>query len=488
MKLPEIYERIYKENKKQVILVSGRDGSKSKSASIITSKLFLSNANRDGIVARVSYGSMGDSCYKEFKDTFESWGEEIYNSLDFRTSPSYKIIKKNPTNTNSGTIYFVGYGGDTSRTKSFKSDNPLIFLIFEETQQLKNKQNLDDALASFRRRFGEDYILIIIGNPPAQELHWFNLYVEEKKKDKDFLVLKTSWLDCIEFLKDDDIKEILKTKKNSPEYYDWFYMGNPTGQFGCVYIMFREEKHVITEKELMFLLAYTNLKVVACIIGGDGAVNRDKTAFVPGLLLNNGQMVIVDLFVHNPKEDGVLSYHKLVEDHLTRWFDNLCKKYHLGTIEECNKNVDRMFNPIPIWFRIDSAAPDLVQECKFFFGGRANVSAIKKGTINEMVGINQSAIANNNIVVVDFGGHYNYVRNTFIKDEVNFLVRELKTIVWNEKQTSYDPSIPNDVCDAFTYLCYFWFSNNENLQYFAIWKNSAIKNMLICDILKERGS
>ena len=140
----------------------------------------------------------------------------------------------------------------------------------------------------------------------------------------------------------------------------------------------------------------------------------------------------------------------------------------------------------PIWMRIDSAAPDLIQECRFFFGDRIDVQAIKKASVMEMVATTQSALANDNVVIIDYGGYFSYQQNRFIRKEMNLLAEQISTLIWNEKQTNYDPIIPNDVCDAFTYGNYFWYSNMENIQYFNILKLNKMSNELIYDILNKK--
>jgi hypothetical protein len=135
--------------------------------------------------------------------------------------------------------------------------------------------------------------------------------------------------------------------------------------------------------------------------------------------------------------------------------------------------------------RIDSAAPDLIQECKFFFGDRVDVKAIKKGSIQEMVGVLQSAISNDNIIVIDYGGYYDYVRNRWIIKDKNILAEQLEALVWNDKQTGYDPIVPNDVSDALTYGNLFWYGNQENIQFFNRLKAGAIPNLLLNDIINK---
>ena len=284
------------------------------------------------------------------------------------------------------------------------------------------------------------------------------------------------------YLSDREIKEILKYKYSNKAYYDYMYGGIPTGAMGSVYPMFAEDRHIITSQEFD-LCREKGLRIVGCVIGGDGAVTHDATSFVPLLLLSNGQVAVGPIFYHNPLEDGVIGYHSLVQNNLSRWLEDLCRRYNLISPRE--KREHPQAQCLPIWMIIDSAAPDLIQECRFFFGDRINVQPVKKASVFEMVGVVQSSIANDNVVVVNYGGYYNYHTNKYVERKVNLLAEQLTNLIWNEKETGYDPIVPNDVSDAFTYGDIFWYGNQENIQFFNILKSKNMTNNLICDILKR---
>ena len=477
--MPKVFKEIVEFSKDYNILYGGRLGGKSNNTAILAITSMLENPYTDIIVARVSYGSLADSSYAEIQHALEQF-EDFEDEFELKRSP-LRIVRKG----NAGTIYFLGYGGsNTSRTKSIRPSHPVKMMILEETQELKEERNLEEALASFRRHFAPDVKVYLLGNPPPQEAHWFNIFITKKMADPDWMVRRITWQDIVAFINDYDLKEILKTKYTDPDYYNWFYMGETTGGFGSVYPMFRKEKHVITAQEYDTARERGNLKVLGCVIGGDGAVNRDATSFVPIILLSNGQSVIGPIFYHNPKDDGVIGYHALVQDHLRRWFNDVTNRFRLGTIEERRTHQYAKFPPI--WIRIDSAAPDLIQECRFFLGDCASIGPIKKANVIEMVGVCQSAIANNNMIIIDYGGYYDYMKNQFIKKDVNLLAEQLSMLIWNEKQNNYDPIVPNDVCDAWTYGNFFWYSNQENIQYFNIMKINNVSNRLIRDILTKK--
>ena len=478
--MPLFCKKILESDKPYYCLYGGRLGGKTNNTSKISVLTMLMYPYFDVVVARVSYGSLGDSSYAEAKAAIEEMGEGISEQFTFKRSP-LRIERKG----NAGTVYFIGYGGsNTSRTKSIKTKHKIKIVILEETQELKNEENLNQALASFRRHFGEDVKVFILGNPYPQKVHWFSKFIEQHKYDPDWLVMNVTYLDILPFINDYDLKEILKMKMNNPEYYRWFYLGEMTGGFGMVYPMFRREKYVITPSEWEYVLANSNIRPVGLLVGGDGAVNNDCTSFVPGVLLNNGQMVIGPIFNHDPKRDGTLGYHQLVQNLMLYWFERVCGMFHIGTLMELRMHP--YSNQLPVWFRIDSAAADLVAECRFFVGDRASVGPVKKEHVPQMVSTVQSAILNENVVIIDYGGTWNYTTNKMEKGD-NILCEQLESLIWNEKQDNYDPSVPNDTSDAFTYLINAWYKNPENIQYFNIAKMKNRQTLLISDILKKRS-
>ena len=479
--MPLFCRQILQSDKPYYLLYGGRLGGKTNNTAKIAVLTMLMYPYFDVVLARVSYGSLGDSSYAEVKASVEDMGINVVDQFEFKKSP-LRIVRKG----NAGTVYFIGYGGsNTSRTKSLRTSHKIKVVILEETQELKNEENLEQALASLRRRFGDDVKVFILGNPYPQKVHWFSKYIESKRYDNDWLVINVTYLDILPFINDYDLKEILKMKLNNLEYYKWFYLGEMTGGFGMVYPMFRREKYVITKDDWDYVLLHSNIRPIAMMVGGDGAVNNDCTSFVPIILLNNGQSIIGPIFNHDPKVDGAVGYHQLVQDKLLYWFEAICANFKLGTIMEHRAQPYRQ--QCPIWMRIDSAAADLIAECKFFMGDRCSIGPVKKEHVPQMVSTVQSGILNNNFIIIDYGTIYNYTTNKSVKRDVNLLVEQLESLIWNEKQDNYDPSVPNDTSDAFTYGAISWYKNPENIQYFNIAKTMNRQTLLISDILKERS-
>ena len=478
--MPLAFKRIIESDKNNIMVWGGRLGGKTNNGTKVAILTMLAEPYYDIVMCRVSYGSLQDSSFAESEAAISELPEYISSQFVSKKSP-LRISRIH----DAGNIYFMGYGGsNTSRTKSFKPKHKIKIVILEETQELKSEQNLNEALASLRRHFGEGVKVLIMFNPRPQEAHWLNILKNKKMMDADWLVVQLTYLDILPFINDYDLKEILKTKYLDEQYYNWFYLGLAEGGYGSVYPMYKKEKYEITVEQFEWMLEYRYLTIKALIIGLDFAVNNDCTAGVPMFVMSNGQICIGPIFYHNPKEDGVLGAHQMVQNHIVRWFNEIVRRYHLGTREEI---MSGRTPGVPVYMRIDSAAADGILECKFAFNDRGNVGPIKKKTIPEMVGFVQSAICNYNIIVVNYHGYYDYQKNRWVNKQENLLSEQLSMLTWNDKQNGYEPEIPNDVSDAFTYPCFWWFINQENIQYFNILKMQGAKNKLIHDIINNKS-
>lgn len=452
IKLPLAWKTIVDTTKSFILLPTGRVSGKTKNSVLFACVYMLNNPYRDIVITRSSYGSIKDTTYAEFKSALENLPPEISSQFEFFSSP-LRIVRKNQ----SGTIYFIGAGGaNLDRTKGLKTSHPIGVVIAEEIQEFRTKEHYDQFIATVRRNLCEDNPkIILLGNPPAIEAHWFNVFTRKCEKDSDWLVQRMTWEDIVDFLNDLDLKEIIKCKLTDREYYDWMYGGIPTGGSGKVYPMFRPDLHLVNYEYRAASKVLQDYRIVGVIIGCDGAVNNDSTVLVPRFIMSNGQSVAGKIFYHDPKENGVKGSFPLVSNEIARWFKELRRENGLD-------NPSNWRASIPILFVVDSAATELIQALRYYFSNRAEVHSIKKGTIIQMVDTVQSAIGKNVCMVYDYGGYYNYTKNKWVNCD-NILAYQYRSLVWNDKQTGYDPSIPNDATDADTYAIYFYYRQTENI-------------------------
>lgn len=450
IKVAEIYLPLFTSDKKDFVLSGGRTGGKSKVAYQCCGITAANTPNSDIIITRVNASSLETSSYAEMQEVLTELGE-FGKSFRFYKKPLRIESKDN-------SFYFFGIGGGIDRTKGIKTKHPVSLLIIEEAQELRTRDEYENTLATLRRRFGINCKVITIFNPPPSEFHWINIWAKEKQQDNDYVVIHSSWLDVANFLNDRDIKEILKTKKANIDYYNFMYLGIPSGVAGAVYPMFTDANIVSIDKNQEIL----RNNIAAVIIGGDGSVVRDCTTFVPVFILTNGQAIVGDPFIHDPKIDGVFGSHSLVEKFVVKYFNDLVNTHGL----------DNAFSRTPILMTIDSAATDLIQACKFFFSNRADIIAVKKGTQLQMVDPLQSCFTKNILFIWDNDRYYSSVKGwqRYTTDtrwnNKNPLEFQIRSLVWDKTGCHYDPVVPNDISDSLTYAIFTWFTKAENIHWF----------------------
>lgn len=439
IEIASVFAEMFSTDKMYILLKSGRDGGKT-TVAIQWAVALSATGQGDIIIARSDYAALGDTMYNEFSDWVDKYG--LRSQFRFYKNPLNILNKATGSH-----IYFKGVGGaDKSRTRGMKTLNPVIAVIFDEVQQLKDRDSLEQAHASFRRLLAPNGKMLHLFNPEARQSHWLNIYYQLKSRDPDWLCITSTYLDVAKFLQKSDIRAILKMKREDPTRYNWMYLGEAKGGFGSIYPQFDRAKHLISPSEYNIQFAGEFIRGV--IVGCDGAVTHDCTSLVPLAIMSNGQAVVLDIFHHDPLISGQKSSAELIP-YIKIWLGRLLKKYSIE-------------GDIPIIFKVDSAAPELTRQLAYHLGDRCVAHQFKKYSILEMVDIVQSALAKNVIKIIDFGGVNDFTRMKWRACE-NPLVVQLESMTWNDKQTGYDPSIPNDDCDAFTYGVCSYFKNPDNL-------------------------
>lgn len=443
--IAKVYEPLFRFQKSYAALKSGRISGKSVVAGQLAIVCTQAYPKHDIVITRDSYSDLKNSIYSEIIAQVESLG--LVNEYVYKLNPLQIYCKRTDC-----IIYFMGIGGsDIHRTKSFKPKHPLSLVVFEECQQLREQESLEQAHASFRRHLDTSIgSFLHLFNPEPQNFHWLNIYYKIKEHDQDWLCINSSYKDILDYITDLDLKEILKMKLTDKTRYDWMYMGATTGGFGSVYPQFHTSKHLINIEQARE--KFGNLLFKALILGVDGAVTHDATVITPIGLLENGQALVLDLFYHDPKVSGQKASSELIP-YISNWWSAIKSKYYF----ESNSS-----GKINVLCKIDSAAADLIRNLQLHFSNQWQVEKFTKPTILEMVGIVQSTLAKNMVYIVDYGGYQDYVLNKWIKAE-NPLAVQLESLVWNDKQTGYDPAIPNDASDSFTYATCAFYKNPEKV-------------------------
>jgi hypothetical protein len=223
--------------------------------------------------------------------------------------------------------------------------------------------------------------------------------------------------------------------------------------FGSVYFTFDRRRHYKPVEELKTKFQSNYIHTV--LIGVDGASTRDKTALVPLAIMNNGQAIVLEMFYHDPIENGAMSNEQLVP-YITSWLEKIEKANGLY------KN-----NHVPIYFIADAGGnSDLHLSLRYnLVDPKYNVIPFGKKQIIPMAQNVNDVFSRNIVYVGNYDGIYDYVkgRKIYDREKLHPLVQQLESVVWNEQGTGFEKAIDNDATDAFTYVVRYWYTNPDNL-------------------------
>lgn len=289
---------------------------------------------------------------------------------------------------------------------------------------------------------------------PESPSHFVKQFIDNKDLDiyaEHFTIYDNT------FLSPDFVRN-LENEYRGTIYFDRWILGKWVKTEGLVFPLFKREKHFLKPDE--YARQYGKHYIRYVIFGVDGATTNDSTAVVPVAILDNGQAVVLKMFYHNPKINGQLSNEQLLP-YINTYLNELIREYRLYE------------NNVQFMMPVDCASADLLITLSYNLTQDFNVYKYTKKDIMQTTDVVNNALGRNSIIVLDYGGQYNYIKGQFEPGN-NQLVIDLENMVWDKNGTGYDGTVPNDCADAFRYAICTYYLNPYNL-----WSTPDTRNLFI---------
>jgi phage terminase large subunit len=235
IKTQAIYDALYRNKDKFIILITGGRGSgKSFNASTFIERMTFVLTPEQKIAHQILYtrytmASAGISIIPEFLEKAELDGTERY----------FKTRKNDVTNKMTGSnVMFRGIktssGNQTAKLKSIKG---LSCFVVDEAEEFVSERDYETILFSIRQK-GIQNVVVIIMNPTDNN-HWvYKRYIEKTHKivyydgvpvqistHPNVLHIHTTYLDNINNLSPEFLKEINTMKSENPDKYAHIVIG-----------------------------------------------------------------------------------------------------------------------------------------------------------------------------------------------------------------------------------------------------------------------
>ncbi|MCM0197314.1 PBSX family phage terminase large subunit [Bacteroides fragilis] len=231
----EIYHPLYTDTEKFIILITGGRGSgKSFNASTFIERLTFELTEAEKIVHQILYTrytmvSAGMSIIPEMMEKIELDGTTKY----FKTTKTDIVNKMTKSR-----IMFRGIKTSSgNQTAKLKSIQGITTFVCDEAEEWTNEEEFDKIMLSIRKKGIQNRIIIIM-NPCDSNHFIYKKYIENTHKQVDIdgvqvqisthpnvLHIHTTYLDNLENLSPEFLKEVEDMKINNPEKYAHVVIG-----------------------------------------------------------------------------------------------------------------------------------------------------------------------------------------------------------------------------------------------------------------------
>lgn len=297
--ISEKYAPLFDREVKEIVEPSGRNSGKSTSNEILAVTLMMQSKYNNVWYCRAEVGDIRSTIFSSLIATIQLMGAEKY--FEWSLSP-FRV-----TCTLTGAkCYFSGINGktddDLTATKGFTPEHRTLALcILDEADQVKHYNHITGWTSTAARFLLPEAKTIYAYNPPLTRSHWVYKYFGDKIKNGAVRIYAT-WKDIRGLLSARVIADIEKFERDDPEYYRYWYLGEPVNFRGMVYPQFKRETHVVNV--FRFMAERRNDTVVELVLGLDEGTVNDSTCVTPLAIFRSGVAVVLDCLEIDPQKIG----------------------------------------------------------------------------------------------------------------------------------------------------------------------------------------
>lgn len=297
IELAKQYAPLLDENISEVVETSGRCTAKSTSNDISAILLMTKSKFNNIWYCRAETGDIRETIFSSMISTIQLMGLERL----FRWSLSPFIIT---CITTGAKCYFSGINGktadDVTATKGFTPQfKTLAMCILDEADQVKHENHITAWESTAYRFLLPHGKMVFAYNPPMGKAHWAHKFFGDKIKNGATKIYAT-WEDIKSLLNQKTIDMILKYKKDDPQYYRYWYLGEPVNFRGMVYPQFDRSKHVTN----LFSHLAQGDKVMEVVFGLDEGTIYDSTCITPIAIMYSGLAIVLGCYENDPEIQG----------------------------------------------------------------------------------------------------------------------------------------------------------------------------------------
>ena len=317
----EKYAPLFDAVSKEIVEPSGRCSAKSTSNEVCAVSVMMQSKYNNVWYCRAEVGDIRSTIFSSLIATIQVMNLEKF--FAWSLSP-FRV-----TCTLTGAVcYFSGINGktddDLTATKGFTPNHRTLALcILDEADQVKHYNHITAWTSTAARFLLPNAKIIYAYNPPMSRSHWVYSFFGDKIKNGATRVYAT-WEDIRSLLSPRVIADIEKFKRDDPEYYLYWYLGEPVNFRGMVYPQFNRDIHVVNVFE--YMQKNPRDRVQELVIGLDEGTVNDSTCATPLAIFQSGIAIALDCLEIDPEKIGQQSPAQ-VSRRLIEFTNSLIQKF-----------------------------------------------------------------------------------------------------------------------------------------------------------------
>ena len=314
--VPKPFSPLLDPNVRKIVEESGRSSGKSTTNETVAVGLMMKSRKNNIWYCRAEKGDVRTSIFSSFLATVQAMGVEQYFS--------YKLNPVEVTCTLNGSVcYFGGINGktkdDLNTTKGFvPQGRNLAMFILDEANEAKSYQHVRAAETTANKFLNPDGKIVYAYNPPPNLGHWAHGYFG-KMIENGATRIYTTYRDIYKLLNEATIDEIETMKRENPQQFKYWYLGQKISLEGLVLYTFSRERNLIPLEKFKAAVAqgYQPLYV---IYGVDSGVVKDPTAVCAWGIFPDGNLIKLSTFYLDPKTYGQPLPNSYQVERIFEWY------------------------------------------------------------------------------------------------------------------------------------------------------------------------
>ena len=291
--VPKQYAPLFLTGIHEIVEPSGRCTAKSTSNEIAAITLMTQSKYNNIWYCRAEKGDIRETVFSSMISTIQLM--DLDKLFEWSLSP-FQITCL----ATGAKCYFSGINGktddDVTATKGFTPQyKTLAMCILDEADQVKHPNHITAWESTAVRFLLPEGKTVYAYNPPMTKSHWAHRFFGDKVKNGATRIYAT-WEDIRALLNPKTIEIIEKFRKDDPEYYKYWYLGESVNFRGMVYPQFKREKHITN----IFKLLSQGDRVSELILGLDEGTVNDSTCVTALAVMFSGKAVVLDCFENDP--------------------------------------------------------------------------------------------------------------------------------------------------------------------------------------------